>query len=53
MKPTLIILAAAVLYVVSCSPITPGSPNPLDTPEGTDDTPPASHGTFGPGWLYR
>ena len=27
--------------------------DPLNTPVGTDDTPPPSHGTFGPGWLYR
>lgn len=43
----LAILAAAVLYAVSCQPITPGSPNPLDTPE-TFIVRPESMGQFGP-----
>lgn len=43
----IIILAAAVLYAVSCQPITPTSPNPLDTPETFIVRPP-SMGQFGP-----
>lgn len=56
---SLITYAFLALYVlwtlVSCSTVTPPEwtgPNPLDTPE-TFDSPPPSHGNFGPGWLYR
>lgn len=52
----IVILAFAILYAVSCSPVVPvgweGTPNPLDTPE-TNTWRPASEGRFGHNWMNR